>query len=785
MLGSLSIRARFLFAPILGVFLICLLYFTSNSVIQSHAKLFRELNETNLVQISEISHITLLLTQSHSEIINLLLTSDELDEEEIYEAGKKQLNQLYQVEEELNKSMGDKSGLLIDGEDIFLQIKEAFSAYRFEAISAIEMSSVNTQQALYELELANKKLQFLNHAFLTLSDYNVKKLAQKTQRVERTLYQKTYITELALVIILLMLWCAYYFSRNTAKGLTQVYKALTQLAHGDTKVTLQSNSDAYIKDIWDAVTKFKVSIERSEAYQNELLIQKFAMDQHSIIATTDIKGKITYVNDKFCEISGYSEAELLGGNHRMVNSGHHSKAFWKKMYQTVSTGKVWHSEVLNKSKVGKLYWVDTTIIPMTTLKGVKKVTGYIAIRTDITDKKLQYENLLKATEVSKSAVIAKSQFLATMSHEIRTPMNGIIGMLNLLLKDELSEEQKQRVEIASASAKTLLVLINDILDFSKIDADKLDLAAKDFDICRLLEKFIEFMQYQAQEKSLSIELDMSDMQPVWVVGDENRLRQILTNIVGNAIKFTEQGSIRLKAKLIDLDDLYWQFECEIIDTGIGIPADKLETIFDSFNQADVSTTRKFGGTGLGLAISKRLAELMHGNITVSSETDKGSCFKCVVKFAKSTNTEKPKDPELLRTISLDVPQWPQDTRLLLVEDNRVNQMVAQGVLKQFGLKAEVAVNGIEAFEKFTSSDSPYSLIMMDCQMPLMDGYEATRKIRLHENADLEQQTPIIAMTANAMAGDRQKCLEAGMSDYLSKPINPEELLTKLKQWLLH
>ncbi|MBU2869809.1 response regulator [Colwellia sp. E2M01] len=782
MFGSLSIQTRFLIAPIIGVLLTLILYLTSNQVIRENTKLFQEISETNLIQISEISELTQLITASNNEIITLLLAAEQLDQEAIYAAGKVQLNHLYQIEQRVHKDLNDNDLLIIDGDNIFKQVKIAFSDYLKQVVSAIEMSSVDVKQAPAELVLVNEKLKMVNTLLLALSKYHSNKLTEQYQLVEGTLYKKTYITEITIGLLILMLVSAFHFAKNTSARLNQVYNALIKLSAGDTNIKIYGNKDAYVQNIWNAVAEFKDSIEQSEIYKNDLLTQKFAFDQHVIIATTDLKGTITSANAKFLEISGYSADELIGSNHRMINSGHHSKAFWKNMYKRVSQGKVWSSEVLNKAKSGQFYWVDTTIIPMKSIAG--KVTGYMAIRTDISMQKYQHKKLLDAKAVAESAVIAKSQFLATMSHEIRTPMNGVIGMLSLMLDDKLSHKQEKRVQIALSSSKSLLHLINDILDFSKIEAGKLEIEALDFDLKTMIEELIQFMHFQIKGKPLTLTVDCSDMAESMVIGDSSRIRQILTNIISNALKFTHEGEVKVVGKLVSLNKKKWQFQCSVTDTGIGIASHKIANLFDAFSQVDISNTRKYGGSGLGLAISNQLAKLMDGDITVTSIEGKGSCFTCTINIDKSTKSlvVTTKDDDNLSTVI--IPQWPTDIRLLLVEDNRVNQLVAQGILKRFGLTAEVAVNGVEALALLKNHQQPFSVILMDCQMPEMDGYEATRKIRENKYNEFDNSIPIIAMTANAMKGDREKCMAVGMNDYLTKPINPDLLLEKLKHWIL-
>jgi len=686
-----------------------------------------------------------------------------------------------------------------------------------------------------------------------------------------------------------------------------------------------------------------IAKEQAEIAAQELLIAKeqaeaakSALDQHSLVSITDLEGDIIYVNDKFVEISGYQQSELIGKKHNILNSNNQPKSYWLEMYQTVLAGKVWHDEVRNRAKNGHYYWVDTTIVP--NLDHHKQVKGFTSIRTDISQQKESIKNLAIAKEQAETATESRTQFLANMSHEIRTPMNGVLGMLGLLQQSNLSKEQHHKVSIAQSSAESLLTLINDILDFSKIEAGKLELEMLDFNLREMLEDVAESMALRAEVKNIEIILDVTEIEYSMVKGDPGRIRQILTNLVGNAIKFTEQGEIIIRAKVHKKENGLYCFSCIIQDTGMGIPQDKISSLFDSFSQVDASTTRKYGGTGLGLSICKLLLELMGGEISVKSEHNQGSCFSFNLKIEISKNSQKvlphidisnlsllivddnatnrevlhgqlelwgvtvteaengsralqlcqqlidneqplfdiafldmqmpEMDGEMLGKKLLAHPMFksiklimmtsissihdasyfskigfygffskPTTTsdlfnalnvvmsdeynlsqdgtiithdylstlksnqsaieqdindkfetshfRVLLVEDNRINQMVAQGILENLGLHADIAANGIEALHsiKSASDDSLYDLVLMDCQMPEMDGYEATKQIRAGKAGSKNSNVPIIAMTANAMQGDREICLVAGMSDYLAKPIAPNELCKKLNQWL--
>ena len=896
------------------------------------------------------------------------------------------------------------------------------------------------------------------------------------------------------------------------KRITTPLHKLSQASHNvaqgkyDQQVDIDSNNEiGLLAKAFNNMLSKQQQTEREISKSNqqlrdaltELSSQQYALDQHAIVAITDTAGTIVFVNDKFCEISGYNHDQLIGYNHRLLNSGVHSKSFFADMYKTISSGLVWHGVICNRNQSGGLYWVDTTITPYKDEHGI--VQQYIAIRTDVSKQKvfelqqqthlkiaavklaitntfshgsslkeqlsqgllhlfdlpkfylkpkaciysfnseqnslellatqgdfsyqtavnqdelrllceqnLQHQGLVtkkscrqnnclqqgphghyiiplvselehnvvgvmllfcaensclnkdhillleegaslfthailrdRANKLLKSATQTalqnnqlKGEFLASMSHEIRTPMNGVLGMLGLLLNSELNSDQQHKATLAKSSAESLLVLINDILDFSKVEAGKMELDIIDFNLREMLGELSESMALRAQEKGVELILDVTAVEHSMVTGDPGRLRQIATNLISNAIKFTEKGEIKITVRMQQTGAESLLLECDVMDSGIGIEKGKIDNLFETFTQVDASTTRKYGGTGLGLAICKKLAQLMGGDIHATSEFGKGSTFTFnaqlgssqqsqrvlpLVDISKlhllivddnSTNlevlrgqlehwgasvtqasngnealalcqqhfeSEKPnfdvalldmQMPEMdgaelgqrlrnesqydgmklvmMTSISTQnetqffadlgfnayfpkpattsdlfdalsvvvddgdtlhdaVPLVTHDylaslshsaeleiqpdvdrssIKILLVEDNKVNQMVALGILQEFGFSADIAENGQQAISILKDNQqAPYQLLYMDCQMPVLDGYKATESIRSGVAGDIYKSVPIIAMTANAMQGDREKCLQAGMDDYIGKPIDPTILESKLYQWL--
>jgi PAS domain S-box-containing protein len=540
---------------------------------------------------------------------------------------------------------------------------------------------------------------------------------------------------------------------------SDLYKKLDEIIN-------HSWSDHYISDLWPLTKKLLSEIEKKN---HQLESQKIAFDYAAIIAETDAHGKITYVNNKFIELSKYSRDELMGKDHRIINSGYHPKEFITNLWKTILSGDIWHGEIKNKAKDGTYYWVDTTIYPYKNEDG--KIFKFISIRFDITEKK-------RISEALQLANSAKTEFLSNMSHEIRTPMNAIMGMANLLAETKLDGEQKKYIEIFKKAGSNLMEIINNILDLTRVETGEIFLEKIPFELNDIVNDIQDLNSLQFKTKGLVFSTHIASEVPKYFLGDPTHIRQIISNLIGNALKFTEKGEVRLKIALNAQPKIPGKILFIISDTGIGIAGENLDKLFKPFSQADTSITRRFGGSGLGLLICKKLVEQMKGNIWVESELGKGTTFNFTLDLQILPNIANKNKVVEHKTsdIKINLAQKKQ-LNILIVDDSDFNRILIQEYLKNTGNILTEAVNGKIAVEKAESEH--FDIILMDIQMPILDGYSATKTIRQWEIDHDKPHSYIVAVTAYALPEEKKQSIIAGCDLHLSKPILKEDLISIL------
>lgn len=736
---------------------------------------------------------------------------------------------------------------------------------------------------------------------------------------------RRYFLITALIMALIVGVLAVIVSRRFTAPITALLKGTRKIAHGHLNFRLPKQSTDELGMLTDSFNSMLDARQASEQKleQSNSKLSMVVESTNSGIWDWNVQTGETVFNERWASIIGYTLEELepisikTWIRHCHPDDLKNQKSLLQAHWRGESERYTFEARM--KHKEGHWIWVlDIGMLVERDADG--KPFRMIGTHRDITESKQWEQTLIEAKQQADIGAQAKSDFLASMSHEIRTPMNGVLGMLGLLGKEELTHEQARKVSVAKGSAESLLTLINDILDFSKVDAGKIELENIHFNPVTVLAEIVESLAIKVEEKNLEMVLDTNNLTHKMITGDPGRIRQIVVNILSNAIKFTHEGEIVITVSSEAITEHQCQLKFQIRDSGIGIPKDKLETLFDEFTQADASTTREYGGTGLGLSISKKLCELMGGHITVTSDFGEGSQFsfnviadisnkkpeviheiklnemeflvvddnhtnrtvlraqlegwgghveeaesasealqilekknfhvafldmqmpkmdgaelgrrirknekwsqlklimmtsiagsgltKVIEEIGFDAYFPKPVTPsDIVDALALVMAEdhadvvvtrdyiracehdyhdgdWPKHTRILLVEDNPINQEVAKSILQDIGLDADAVADGSEALNALEiAEEDPYSLVLMDCQMPIMDGYTATENIRAGKAGEYCKNIPIIAMTANAMKGDKEKCLASGMNDYISKPIDVLFLENTLKVWL--
>jgi PAS domain S-box-containing protein len=728
------------------------------------------------------------ITAMHRDMKDVVLARSDEDLELAItkvDASEKRVYQHFDII--LDRFLGDKSRIT--------ETRNAFSDWKVIRSEIIELTrareyeqaaGITKGKGANHVDLLNRKMGGLIDFARNKAAEFLKDSERQEQEIRNFLYRMLSFLVLISSAVGIMVWAAFLrFER------------------------LQSRSEEELQQSHDELEQHVK--ERTEELTNkveELDFQKFALDEHAIVSIADVKGNITYVNNKFCEISEYSREELIGKNHRIVKSEEHPPELYADLWKTIANGNTWRGEIRNDKKGGGYYWVQTTIVP--TLNEDRKPFQYISIRTDITEQKQTEHMLLEAKEAleinvtdladsqqrvegaaaqhialsedlalardqAEAATLAKSEFLASMSHEIRTPMAGVIGMADLVIDTDLSPQQLDWMTSIKTSGENLLMILNEILDQSKLEAGKLEISPIDFHLASFVKDTTHLFVPKIDDKGLALEIDLEKNLPESAHADRMRIGQILTNLLSNALKFTDTGSITVHVEHEPQNDGNFLLRFNVTDSGIGLSKNAQGKLFSAFSQADSSTSRTYGGTGLGLSISKQLAELMGGEIGVESTEGKGSTFWFTI-FCQPTKS-KIKAPDKRRSLDRWVASRP--LKVVVADDNIVNQQLIQAILVKLNHHVTIANNGKVVTELVEAED--FDLILMDIRMPVMDGIEATSVIRSMDTD--KSKIPIIALTADIAAGNIQEYTDIGIDEVCAKPLDLPVVLKAIDRQL--
>ena len=729
-----------------------------------------------------------------------------LDEAEIYRIHSQIVDVLAKLDQRTTALANSPHVAEAGGDDAGLMVED-FENYRNFMVMATDIAAIDPTTATGYIDKAQEYfIDFVKRRHGITARISEAALEHGDAGAEAFEKIFTRVIMISGIAFLVMMTISLISGRFLSRHLTAVADALHLMAKQTGMPPalpgmehLQRTGFGVLKEMAAAVLAFRKTIKERHLAEDQLRKLSLAVEQSpNSTIITDLDGHIEYVNQAFVAATGYPLQEAIGKTPRILYSGKTPDSTYNEMWSTLTAGKNWQGELINQDRQGREFIDLTMISPIRQADG--SISHYLSISEDITDRKaLEQEleqhqlhledmvrertaalkaseaNLIKAREAAEEANQAKSFFLANMSHEIRTPMNAVINLSRLALASENSDKQHDYMGKVVRAGENLLGIINDILDFSKIEAGKLTIENQPFYLNRIVNDLNDVVANSARKKNLTLQLAIGEKIPHRLIGDRLRLNQVLVNLLNNAIKFTEQGEVTLTITPTKETPELIRLEFKVNDTGIGISPEHQKRLFAPFEQADPSTTRKFGGTGLGLAITRQLVELMGGDITVTSSQGRGSSFTFELEFAKATPEAGEAGPVQRSAANL---ARIAGSHVLLVDDNDINQEIGVALLSKVGITATVAANGVEALAALEQKH--FDLVFMDLQMQVMDGYEATRQIRRH---DEWRDLPVVAMTAHAMSGDRERCLAVGMNDHLTKPIDIKELHNILIRWI--